>query len=151
MPTRSGRNFSVGEIYASLDSNLQDTLKTFIAMMNWMDQRLLEFRDQANTSYRDLTTRLERLETNRRWIAEEDESRNDNRSPRRRRAQTYDIEDTHAQYIKSVKVDAPSFCGRLDPHAYIDWQLTMNRYFRWHYMSELGKFGGTIRTILNKP
>jgi len=33
-----------------MDSNLKDTLKTLIARMDRMDQWLLEFRDQANTS-----------------------------------------------------------------------------------------------------
>jgi len=66
MPTRSGRNFSEGETFASKNPGLQDTLKTLIARMDQMDQWLLELRDQANTSYKDLATRLERLETNRR-------------------------------------------------------------------------------------
>ena len=79
--------FFVGERYALMDSTLQDTLKTLIARMDQMDQRLLEFRDRASTSYRDLATRLERLETNRRRTAEEDESQNDSRSPKRELAQ----------------------------------------------------------------
>ena len=52
---------------------------------------------------------------------EEDESRNDSRSPRRERAQPYNTTDTNPKYIKSVKVDAPSFNERLDPQGYIDW------------------------------
>ena len=122
-----------------MDPILQDTLKTLIARMDRTDQRLQEFRDQANTNYRDLATRLERLEINRTRTAEEDESRNDSRSPRRERAQPYNTTDTNAQYIKSVKVDAPFFDGRLNPQGYIDWQLVMKRYFRWHDMSETRK------------
>jgi len=30
------------------------------------------------------------------------------------------IANTDAQYIKSVKVDSPSFDGRLDPQVYLD-------------------------------
>jgi len=41
--------------------------------------------------------------------------------------------------IKSVKVNAPSFDGCLDPQVYIDWQLVMDCYFRWHDMSESKK------------
>jgi len=33
------------------------------------------------------------------------------------------------KYIKSVKVDAPSFDGHLNPQAYTDWQIAMDRYF----------------------
>ena len=50
-----------------------------------------------------------------------------------------DVTDIDAQYIKSIKVDAPSFDGRLDPRVYIDWQLTMDRYFCWHDMFESRK------------
>jgi len=94
--------FFVRETSAPIDLSLQDILKTLIARM---DQRLLEFRDQANISYRDLATRLERQETNQRRTAEEDGSRNDSRSLRRERAQPHNTADTDAQYIKSVKVD----------------------------------------------
>ena len=41
-----------------MDPNLHDILKTLIARMERMDQRLQEFRDQANANYRDLATRL---------------------------------------------------------------------------------------------
>jgi len=110
-----------------MDPKFQDTLKTLIARMDWMDQRLLEFRDQANTSYGDLATRLERLETNRRRTAKEDESRNDSRLPRRERAQPHNTADTDAQYIKNIKVDASFFDRCLDPQGYIEWQLAMDR------------------------
>ena len=45
------------------------------------------------------------------------------------RVQPYNTVDVDAQYIKSVKVDAPSFDRRLDPQVYIYWQLAMDRYF----------------------
>jgi len=51
MPTRSGRIFSIGETSASMNPSLQNTLKTLIARMDQMDQQLLEFRDQTNSSY----------------------------------------------------------------------------------------------------
>jgi len=70
---------------------------------------------------------------------EEENSQNCSRSPRRKRAQPYNTADTNAQYIKSVKVDVFSFNGRLEPQVYIDWQLAMDCYFRWHDMSELRK------------
>ena len=87
----------------------------------------------------NLATRLEMLEINRRRATKEDESRNDSRSPRRERAQPYNTADTDAQFIKSVKVDALSFYGHLDPQGYIDWQLAMDRYFSWHDMFEFRK------------
>ena len=107
--------FSARETSALTDPNLKDTLNTLIARMDQMDRRLQEFTDQANAKCRDLTTRLEKLETNRRITTKEDESRNDINSPRRQRVQPYNTTDTNGQYIKSVKVDTPSFDERFDP------------------------------------
>ena len=80
-----------------------------------MDRLIQEVRDQINVNYRDLAARIGKLETNRRRTTEEKNSRNGNRSPRREQIQPYYTADTDAQYIKSFKVDAPSFDGRLDP------------------------------------
>jgi len=110
--------------------SIQNTLNTLIDKIEKMDQQLQEVRDQVDVNCRDLATRLDRLETNRRITTEEENSRNDSRSPKRKRVQPYNTADADAQYIKSVKVDAPSFNGRLDPQIYIDWQLTMDSYFR---------------------
>ena len=55
-----------------------------------------------------------------------------------------------AQYIRSVKVDAPSFDGRLDPQIYIDWQLAMDRYFRWHDMSESRKIRLAVMKLMGQ-
>jgi len=50
-----------------------------------------------------------------------------------------------------VKVDAPSFDGRLDPQSYIDWQLAMDCYFRWHDMSEFRKIRFAMMKQRGKP
>jgi len=96
---------------------------------------------------RDLTTRLDRLETNRRRTTKEENSRNSSKLPRRERVQPYNTAGVDAQYIKSVKVDAPSFDGRLDPQVYIHWQLAMDRYFRWHDMSKFRKIRFTVMKL----
>jgi len=129
-----------------MDPSLKVTLNTLIAKMDQIYRCLQEFRDQINVYCRDLATRLERLEANRKRTTDEDESFNDSRSPRRERAQSYNTANTDAQYIKSVKVDAPSFDECLDPQAYIDWQLATDRYFHSHDMSEFRK----IRFVMMK-
>ena len=121
-----------------MDPSIQNTLNTLIDKIEKMDQQLQEVRDQVDVNCRDLAARLDRLETNRWIVKEEKNSRNGSRSPRRERAQPYNTADADAQYIKSVKVDAP-FDGRLDPQVYIDRQLDMDRYFRWHDMFESRK------------
>jgi len=136
MPTRSGKTFSVGETSAPMDSIIHDTLNILIDKIEKMDQQLQEVRDQVDVNYRDLATRIDMLETNRRRTMEEKNSRNGSRSPRQERVQPYYTADADAQYIKSVKIDAPSFEGRLVSQVYINWQLAMDRYFSWHDMSK---------------
>ena len=138
MPTRSGRTFSVREISIPMDPSIHDTLNAIPNKIEKMDQQLQEVKDQVDVNCRDLATQFDRLETNRRRATQEI-SRNSSRSPRGERVQPYNTADVDAQYIKSVKVDAP-FDGRLDPQVYIDWQLALDRYFRWHAMSESRKF-----------
>jgi len=110
MPTRSGRNFSVGETFTSMDPTLQDTLNTLISKIKRMELRLERLEADKGEPGKRMSLK-----------------KNDSRSPRHERAQPNNTADT---YIKSVKVDAFSFVGRLDPQGYIDWQLAMDHYFR---------------------
>ena len=129
-----------------MDPNIHDTLNTILNKIEKLDRQLQEVRDHVDVNCRDLTTRIGRLETNKRRTTEEENSQNGSRSPRREQVPPYYTTDAYAQYIRSVKVDAPSFDGRLDPQVYIDWQLAMDRYFRWHVMSKLRK----IRLVVMK-
>jgi len=118
MLTRSGRTFLAGETSSLMDLSLKDTLKALIARMDQMNRQLQEFKDKVDVNCKDLATPLDRLENNRRrttYPLEDNESRANSRSPWRRQAQPYNTEDTYAQYIKSVKVNALSFDGHLDP------------------------------------
>ena len=114
MPTRSGRTFFVEETSAPMDPNTQDTLNIILNKIEQMDRQLQEVRDQIDVNCTDLATRIGRLETNQRRTIEEENSQNGSKSPRRERVQPYYTADVDAQYIKSVKVDAPSFDGLLD-------------------------------------
>ena len=100
MPTRSGRTFSVGEISTPMDTSIHEALNTLIDKIEKMDQQLQEVKDHVDVNFRNLATRLDRLENNRR-ATEERNSRNDSRSPRRVRVQPYNTADTDAQYSKS--------------------------------------------------
>ena len=61
-----------------------------------MNRGLQEFRDQVDANYRDLVTRLEKLETNQRRTTEKNESQNNSRSSQRVRAQPYNTDDLDA-------------------------------------------------------
>ena len=65
MSTRSYRIFPVGETSAPMDPSFQDTINTLIDKMEEMDQQLQEVRDQVDVNCKNLATRLDRLETNR--------------------------------------------------------------------------------------
>jgi len=62
MSSRSGKTFSGGETFVPINLSLKDTLNTLFAKME--DQRLQEYKDQADANCRELATRLDRLETN---------------------------------------------------------------------------------------
>ncbi|KAK8926104.1 hypothetical protein KSP39_PZI018936 [Platanthera zijinensis] len=38
---------------------------------------------------------------------------------------------------RRIRLDAPSFDGRLDPKAFCDWLLDMDHYFEWYDMSDV--------------
>jgi len=100
-----------------MDPSLKDTLNALLARMDQMNQRLQEYKEQA-ANCRNLATRLDRLETNQRRIpdhVEDNKSLANNKSPQRRQVHSYHTEDTYAQYVKSVKIDAYFIDGRLDP------------------------------------
>jgi len=82
-----------------------------------MDQRLQECREQADDNYKELATRLDKIETSRKRTpdhVEDNESRANNRSPLRRQAQHSTLR-TRTPNMSSVKIDVTSFDGRLDP------------------------------------
>jgi len=71
-----------------MNLSLKDTLNTLLAKMDQMDQRLQEYKDQADAKCKDLATRLDKLETNQQRTSDhvrDNESRANNRSPQRRR------------------------------------------------------------------
>jgi len=44
--------------------------------------------------------------------------------------------DEDEQYLKNIKVDVSNFNGRLDPQYYLDWAISLERYFKWYDMSQ---------------
>ncbi|KAK4489657.1 hypothetical protein RD792_005469 [Penstemon davidsonii] len=45
-------------------------------------------------------------------------------------------EDMEERVLKSVKVEAPSFDGQLNPKVFLDWLSDMDHFFAWYDMSE---------------
>ena len=74
-----------------------------------MDRWLQEYKDQVDANYKELATRLDRLEINQKRIPDPIEE-NDFQA-----RQAHRHEDTNAKYGKSVKVNVSFFDGWLDP------------------------------------
>jgi len=43
------------------------------------------------------------------------------------------------QYLKSVKLDVPTFDGCHDPQFFLDWLQQLDRYFKWYLLTETRK------------
>jgi len=48
----------------------------------------------------------------------------------------YNRYDENERYLKSIKVDVWNFDGRLDPQYFLDWVMSLERYFKWYEMSQ---------------
>ena len=44
--------------------------------------------------------------------------------------------DLVERLMRSVKIDAPTFDGTLNPSTFLDWLADMDHYFDWYAMSE---------------
>ena len=38
--------------------------------------------------------------------------------------------------MRNIKVEAPTFDGRLDPIVFTDWVREMDHFFEWHQLSD---------------
>jgi len=41
--------------------------------------------------------------------------------------------------VRSIKINAPSFDGALEPQLFLNWIKEMDRYFKWYSMLEKRK------------
>jgi len=83
--------------------------------MNTLGQRMdrleVECHDGARNGERQLNNRLEE-----------------------RNNMNYNRYDEDERYLKNIKVDVSNFDGRLDPQYYLDWVMSLERYFKWYEM-----------------
>ena len=78
---------------------------------------------------------MDRLEVERR-----DGGRNEERQLNQRREERIDMNynwyDDDERYLKNIKLDVSNFDGRLDPQYYLDWVISLERYFKWYEISQ---------------
>ena len=51
-----------------------------------------------------------------------------------------DFNESEERALRSIRLDAPSFDGSLDPKVYIDWEGEIDHYFEWYDMSKERKY-----------
>jgi len=78
--------------------------------------------------------RMDRLDV------DHDGGRNEERQLNYRREKrinrNYDWHDDDEQYLKNIKLDILNFDGRLDSQYYLDWVMSIERYFKWYETSQ---------------
>jgi len=46
----------------------------------------------------------------------------------------HDRREDDDQYLNNIKLDVSNFNGRLDSQYYLDWVMSLERYFKWYGM-----------------
>jgi len=55
--------------------------------------------------------------------------------PNAERNTQHNAQNHDGQYLRSIKLDVPTFDGRLDPQFFLDW-IQLDRYFIWYDLTE---------------
>ena len=123
MPTRSGRDYHFGEASVTMSSNP----KTSSTSMN---SNLLTILEDFKVQLNNLDQRMNMIEN---------DCRNGDRQPNPcwedRVPRNHDCHKDD-RYIKNIKVDVSNFDGRLNSQYYLDWVMSLERYFKWYEMSQ---------------
>ena len=137
MTTRSGApyNSTQSQPTASIDPNLE-------SLMRAMTEQLRQLADRFD----QMEQRLETLEEHRQAPIELELTRPTPPIPRPHQREFTpepdprhcqpDFNDSEERALKSIRLDATSFDGNLDPKVYADWEGEMDHYFEWYDMSE---------------
>ena len=131
MRTRSGRVYDLVE--PNMDPNASSSGIT--SPTDYMTLEILKTLEEIKAQMNALGQRMDRLELER-----HDDSRNEERQLNNRREErinrNYNRYDEDDRYMKNIKVDVSNFDGRLDPQYYLDWVMSLERYFKWYEMSQ---------------
>eukprot|EP00268_Persea_americana_P009861 TRINITY_DN13956_c0_g3_i2.p2 TRINITY_DN13956_c0_g3~~TRINITY_DN13956_c0_g3_i2.p2 ORF type:complete len:164 (-),score=18.23 TRINITY_DN13956_c0_g3_i2:397-888(-) len=151
MPTRSGKDIQPEH----LKMNPEQVTKIVQDILGPIMTQLTALRQESQTREEALNTRLANIERSQQGdnVHRRDRNRNHDRNKGHERDDDTDFEskvgNNHRArgrgrnqedwVLKSVKVEAPSFDGQIDPRAYSDWESDMDHYFEWYEMSDKRK------------
>eukprot|EP00268_Persea_americana_P024504 TRINITY_DN23914_c0_g4_i3.p1 TRINITY_DN23914_c0_g4~~TRINITY_DN23914_c0_g4_i3.p1 ORF type:complete len:415 (+),score=60.05 TRINITY_DN23914_c0_g4_i3:201-1445(+) len=156
MATSSGRDYQplvfkmAGPSQAKTGSNPPGvTLEQLAKTLEEMRAQFNALTEEQNQQTRELRARLAEVERS----VQDDNERRHRRHERDDHDQDTDVDsdngndrrgrgrgpDPDGWVMKSVKIDAPTFDGRMDPQVFSDWLSDMDHYFKWYEMSEARK------------
>lgn len=92
--------------------------------------------DQLQTQLATLTEAIQRLDTRVDIIEERTRPKNPDRELLPHHRNDRSPEHNEDKLMKQVKVEAPTFDGRLDPWVFTKWLKDMDRFFEWYQFFE---------------
>jgi len=95
-----------------------------------MNHNLLTILEDIKAQLNNLGQRMDMIENDRRDGDYQSSPRREDRIPR-----SHDRLNDDDQYLKNIKLDLSNFDGRLEPQYYLDWVMSLERYFKWYEMS----------------
>jgi len=131
MPTRSGNPYLLGESSqvstTSMESQPTVTFADIMTRLTAITQTVSDVRKDQQVDHE----RLAKLETSREppKIEEPPVPPNGN----------HNAPNPDDQYLKSIKLDIPTFDGRHDPQLLLDWPQQLDRYFTWNPLMKFRK------------
>jgi len=61
-----------------------------------------------------------------------------------------DERDPDSQFLKSIKIDVPTFDGRHDPQLFLDWTQLLDKYFTWYDLTDPRKVKFTVMKLISQ-
>jgi len=101
---------------------------------DYMTLEILKTLEEIKAQMNTLGQRMDRLEVERHDGARNEEHQFNNRREDRINM-NYNRYDEDERYL-NIKVDVSNFDGRLNPQYYLDWVMSLERYFKWYEMSQ---------------
>ena len=131
MSTRTGLPYLLGESSDpkpdTMDTQFTTTLANIAARLDAMQIAHTEAQDE-------LHRRLDDIERDREPSPERGRGHHNRHNGAHSNGR--DPPNPDERYLKSIKIEVPTFDGRLEPQAFLDWLQSMDKYFQWYPLSE---------------
>ena len=69
--------------------------------------------------------------------------------PNAERNTQHNAHNHDVQYLRSIKLDIPTFDGRLDPQLFLNWAQQLEKYFTWYDLTKPRKVKFTAMKLID--